>query len=178
MVMIMIQNKRKIINDLAKELKTPQQNLARLKTLIKKVSKQQIDFNAKIYRGRTLMHYAIIGKNSGVIPLLAKLGVNPNLCDDDFNTPLHFAIINNAYYSVYELLKLPNIDKNATSEFEQTPLHKAVITGNLDIIKLLIKSGVDTCLVDEKNQSPLDYAIDEGEQQIISYLQKIKVKGE
>ncbi|MGM9898974.1 MAG: ankyrin repeat domain-containing protein [Bacilli bacterium] len=174
----MIQNKRKTILELAKELKTPQQNLAHLKTLIKKTSKLPIDFNTKIYRGRTLLHYAVIGRNSGVIPLLVKIGVNPNLCDDDFNTPLHFAIINNAYYAVYELLKLPQIDKNATSEFEQTPLHKAVITGNLDIIKLLVKSGADFNLVDEKNLTPFDYAMDEGEQSIINYLKDLKMKGE
>lgn len=170
-------NKREIMNRLAKEVKTPQQNLAKLKTMIKKTSKLPVDFNSKIYRGRTLMHYAVIGNNSGVISLLAKVGVNPNLCDDDFNTPLHFAILNNIYYAVYELLKLPNVDKNAVGEFEQTPLHKAVIVGNLDMIKLLVKYGADINLVDEKNQSPLDYAIDEGDQSIINYLKKITGKG-
>lgn len=175
----MLQNKRKIINNLAKELKINNQNLAGLKTLIKKVSKLSMDFNTKIYRGRTLMHYAVIGNNSGVISLLAKIGVNPNLCDDNYNTPLHFAIINNAYYAAYELLKLPNIDKDVAGEFEQTPLHKAVISGNLDIIKLLIESGVDPTLVDERNQSPYDYAIDEGDQTIVNYLKQIlETKGE
>ena len=142
-------NRRKIINDLAKEIKTPNQNLAKLKTMIKQISKLPIDMNTRIYKGRTLLHYAVIGNNSGVINLLSKAGVNPNICDDNYNTPLHFAIL---------------------SEFEQTPLHKAVILGNLDIIKLLIKYGADPELVDEKNQSPLDYAQDEGDQEIIKYL--------
>ncbi|MCI6508582.1 MAG: ankyrin repeat domain-containing protein [Bacilli bacterium] len=163
-------NRRKIINDLAKEIKTPNQNLAKLKTMIKQISKLPIDMNTRIYKGRTLLHYAVIGNNSGVINLLSKAGVNPNICDDNYNTPLHFAILKNSYYAVHELLKIKGIDVDSPSEFEQTPLHKAVILGNLDIIKLLIKYGADPELVDEKNQSPLDYAQDEGDQEIIKYL--------
>ena len=63
------------------------------------------------------------------------------------------------------------IDINALGEFEQTPLHLAVIKGNLDIIKLLINHGADLMLVDEKNLTPLDYAIDEKNEKITKYLQ-------
>jgi len=166
----MKKSNRRIINELAKEIKTPNQNLAKLKTSIKQISKLPIDLNMRIYKGRTLLHYAIIGGNSGIINLLVKAGVNPNLCDDDFNTPLHFAIIKNEYFGVHELLKIKEVDVDAPSEFEQTPLHKAVIRGNLDIVKLLIKYGADPSLVDEKNESPLDYAKDENEEEIIKYL--------
>lgn len=167
-------NKRKIIKELAQEIKKENQNLAKIKTSIKQAVKLNVDLNNRIYKGRTLMHYAVIGNNSGVISLLAKSGVNANVCDDTYNTPLHFAVDHNSYYSVLELLKLENIDINALGEFDQTPLHRAVIGGNLDIIKLLIDKGADAFLVDEKNESPLDYAKDEGDITIINYLTKIK----
>ena len=83
---------------------------------------------------------------------------------------MHFAILHDCYYAIKELLKL-EIDINALGEFEQTPLHLAVIKGNLDIIKLLINHGADLMLVDEKNLTPLDYAIDENNEKIIKYLQ-------
>lgn len=167
-------NKRKKINELAQEIKKENQNLAKLKTSIKNVVKLQIDLNHRIYKGRTLMHYAVIGNNSGVIPLLAKSGVNANICDDNYNTPLHFAVEHNAYYAIIELLKIDNIDINALGEFDQTPLHRAVIGGNLDIIKLLIEKGADPFMVDEKNESPLDYAKDEKNLDIVNYLTKIE----
>lgn len=161
---------RKAVNALAMEIKKSNQSLAKIKTMIKELVKLPVDVNTRIYKGRTLMHYAVIGNNSGVISLLSKIGVSVNLCDDNYNTPLHFAILNGAYYSVCELLKISTIDMNAPGEFEQTPLHKAVIVGNLDLIKLLINSGADPLMVDEKNQSPLDYAKDEGDEKIINYL--------
>ena len=167
-------NKRKIINELAQEIKKENQNLAKLKTSIKQAVKLQIDLNHNIYKGRTLMHYAVLGNNSGVIPLLAKSGVNANICDDNYNTPLHFAVERNAYYAIVELLKIDNIDINALGEFDQTPLHRAVIGGNIDIIKLLVDKGADLFMVDEKNESPLDYAKDEKNSIIIDYLKEIQ----
>ena len=169
----MFVNKRKAINELAMEIKKSNQNLAKIKTMIKELVKLPIEPNTRIYRGRTLMHYAVIGNNSGVIGLLHKIGVSPNICDDNFNTPLHFAVLHGSYYSVCELLKIADIDMNAPGEFDQTPLHKAVIVGNLDLIKLLINGGADPLMVDEKNQSPLDYAKDEGDEKIINYLREI-----
>lgn len=168
-----MQNPRRAINELAMEIKKSNQNLAKIKTMIKDLIKIPIEPNTRIYRGRTLMHYAVIGNNSGVISLLSKIGVSVNLCDDNFNTPLHFAVLHKAYYSVCELIKIDGIDLNAPGEFDQTPLHKAVIVGNLDIIKLLINAGADPLMVDEKNQSPLDYAKDEGDEKIINYLVEI-----
>lgn len=166
----MSMSKRKIINELAMEIKKGKENLAKVKTMIKQVVKLPIDLNTRIYKGRTLMHYAVIGNNYGVVVLLAKLGVNANLCDDNYNTPLHLAVMKDSYYVVSELLKIQDIDSNALGEFDQTPLHKAVITGNLNTIKLLIQKGADPLMVDEKNQSPLDYAKDEGDETIINYL--------
>lgn len=167
-------NKRRIIKDLAQELKKENQNLAKLKTSIKQSVKLKVDLNSRIYKGRTLMHYAVLGNNSGVISLLAKSGVNANVCDDNYNTPLHAAVEHNSYYAILELLKLDNIDINALGEFDQTPLHRAVVMGNLDVIKLLIEKGADPLMVDEKNESPLDYAKDEGDEKIINYLTKIQ----
>ena len=57
-------------------------------------------------------------------------------------------------------------------EFEQTPLHLAVICGNLKMTKVLIKNGADVLLVDEKNLSVLDYAKDEKNNIIVDYLIK------
>ena len=59
---------------------------------------------------------------------------------------------------------------NITGEQEQSPLHLAVVSGNHDIIKLLVDSGADLLLADESNNLPIDYAIDEKDEKVIRYL--------
>lgn len=168
--------KRKMMSLIVSELKSSCQNIAKLKTLLKDAKRHEVDLNARYYRGRTLLHYAAKSKIKGVIPLLSKLGVDVRLCDFDYNTPLHIAVICNSYASVRDLLKIENIDINATGEFEQTALHLAVTLGNIDIIKLLIKNGADYLQVDEKNLSSYDYALDENDEKIISYFNQIIAK--
>lgn len=169
---------RQIASDIVKEMKLKNHNVQKLKNLIKDAQKKGFDFNTKISGGKTLLHYAGITDSSGIVSILIKYGVNPNLCDEHYNTPLHTAVNLNRYQVVKELIK-NQIDYNALGEFEQTPLHCAVINGNIDIVKLLIEVGADIMQVDEKNHSPLDYAIDEKNEIIYNFLkQEIEKKKE
>lgn len=163
-------NKRNIMRKIAMEIKKNQLPQDMQEALLKQIDLYHINPNTRIYKGRTLLHYAILGDNIEIVNSLCNFGVNINLCDDNYNTPLHFAIIQNSYKMIETLLKIKNIDYNALGEFDQTPLHKAVVIGNLKIIKLLIEMGADPFMVDEKNESPLDYAKDENNEVIIKYL--------
>lgn len=164
---------RQIISDIVYEIKSKQYSPAALKNKIKKALNQGLDLNTPLYRGRTLMHYAVKANAKGVVRILDQLGVNANICDDDFQTPLHYAITLNRFQAIKELLKIA-IDINAGGEFEQTPLHLAVTNGNLDIIRLLISHGADISIVDENNQTAYDYALDEKDEKIIMYLERFK----
>lgn len=166
-------NKRNIIRKIAMEIKNNTLPPLRLIKILEQLKDYQIEPNTRIYKGRTLLHYAILGNNTSIIKALCSSGVNINLCDDNYNTPLHFAINQNSYVMVKELVQIEGIDLNALGEFDQTPLHRAVIMGNLKIIQLLIESGADVLMVDEKNSSPLDYAKDEENKSIIEYLERI-----
>lgn len=168
-------NHKILIKQLAREIKI-NPHLSNIKTTIRKLSEENVDLNTKIYRGRTLMHYAVKANSRGFIKTLFAYGVNPAICDDDFNTPLHYAIIHSKYQAAEELLKI-GADPNSLGEFDQTPLHLAATKGNLDMARLLIENGADIYSVDEKNQTPLDYAKDENNIEIIYYLEKVK-KGE
>ena len=162
---------RQIASEIVREMKLQNHNAQKLKNLIKDAHKQGFDFNTKTVGGKTLLHHAGIADACGIISILIKYGVNPNLCDEHYNTPLHTAVNLNRYQVVKELIK-HDIDYNALGEFEQTPLHCAVVNGNIDIVKLLIEVGADVMQVDEKNHSPLDYALDEKNEQIYNFLKQ------
>jgi ankyrin repeat protein len=49
-------------------------------------------------------------------------------------------------------------DVNVKNENDETPLHKAVTNGNLDIIKLLVERGAEPRTVDKFGSSPIDIA--------------------
>lgn len=166
----MIKTKRQILGDLLREVKYST-DTKKLRKSLENAQKIGIDINSKIYRGRTLLHYAVKKNSKSFIRLLIKTGINPNICDDDYNTPLHYAINKNNYGAVKELIKR-KADINIPGEFDQTPLHLAVLSGNLDIIKLLLESGADINQVDERNLTALDYAKDEKDERIIVFLEK------
>ncbi len=168
---------REIMKSLVKEIKTQSQNAQTLKIKIKDAQKLDFDFNTRYYASRTLLHYATIADACGIISLLIKFGLNPNLCDERYNTPLHMAVSLDRYLVIKELLK-NDVDVNAPGEFEQTPLHLAVINGNLDIVELLVENGADIELVDEKNHNALDYALDEKNEQIYKFLENEMKKKE
>jgi hypothetical protein len=54
-----------------------------------------------------------------------------------------------------------------------TPLIAAILTGNLEMVKLLVELGVDVNLIDGYFESPLYYAKYNGFQDIAEYLEPI-----
>ena len=89
-----------------------------------------------------------------------------NFRDENFNSNLHIAVINNSIKLVKYFLD-KNFDPNVTNEDGQTPLHIAMQKGNLEIIKLLINSGADKEFKDNKGNTPIFFA----SKQIKHYLE-------
>lgn len=145
--------------------------------LIKKTIRNQIangfNINTKYLKGKTLGHYVVKYNVTGLFIYLLKCGLNLDICDDNYDTPLHLAVKNNRISLVKELINC-KVDINMACEFEATPLHLAVSEGHSDIVKLLLKAGADVSLVDERNQSPLDYALDEKNDHIVNLLKNKK----
>lgn len=164
-----MKNKSYYLNELKREIKSQPCSITKIKKMILEMESNNIDINSKTYNGRTLLHYAVINNQKRLVRLFIKLGINPEICDDNYNTPLHLAVVKNKYQIIQELIK-SGVNVNVTGEFEQTPLHLAVSCNNLEIVKLLVKNGADCNLVDEQNLKPIDYAIDEKNEKIISYI--------
>ncbi|MBR2892007.1 MAG: ankyrin repeat domain-containing protein [Bacilli bacterium] len=167
-----MKTKAQYFSEITNALKDKQCHIFKIKKLLIEL-KSIYDINSKRYRGRTLLHYAVKYQNIKAIKLLIKCGVNPEICDDDYNTPLHLAVVVGDSSIILELIKY-HVNINSTGEFDQTPLHLAITTNNYNIVKILLEHGADQELVDERNLKPIDYAIDEKNDKIIELLTNCK----
>lgn len=171
-----MKNRRRVLQEVAQELKKGKYCGQKLKTTLNMLKESNVDLNTRIYHGRTLMHYAVKANERGYVKTLVKAGVNPNICDEDYNSPLHYAIIHHCFQATQELLKV-GVDVDSAGEFEQTPLHVACVYGNIDLVKLLIKHNADPNLVDERNLTPFEYALDEKNEEVSNYLRFLTTGG-
>ena len=87
-------------------------------------------------------------------------------------TALHFAANEGHYDVVCFLLSRPSIDKESTSTILRTPLHLAIIRGNLPIVRALIKAGANKNAKDFDENTPLHLASEFGHFECIIYLVK------
>ena len=89
------------LREIVRDLKENVDSIAKLKVKLKNIVENGGDLNIKLYSGRTLMHYAVRYNRKGLIKLYYRLGVNAEICDENYNTPLHYAILEDNYQAVY-----------------------------------------------------------------------------
>jgi len=68
-------------------------------------------------------------------------------------------------------------DLNAKAENDVTPLHIAVISGNIEIAKFLVSMGADASAKTKKGNSPLDIAKEKENAAMIEYLESLNAQG-
>ncbi|XP_053378960.1 NF-kappa-B inhibitor alpha-like [Mercenaria mercenaria] len=90
--------------------------------------------------------------------------------DKDGDTSLHVAII--CYMNDYAMA-LIDIDEgwlNIQNCLLQTPLHLAVLTGQIDIVRALLTNGANATLRDHKGETPLHIACEKGDRDSVAAL--------
>ena len=92
-----MKNKSYYLNELKREIKSQPCSITKIKKIVLEMESNNIDINSKTYNGRTLLHYAVINNQKRLVRLFIKLGINPEICDDNYNTPLHLAVVKNKY---------------------------------------------------------------------------------
>lgn len=89
---------------------------------------------------------AYLGLTEAVQSLL-RIGTDPSQLDDLSETPLHKAVREGHRATVEALLN--TCDVNAESNIGMTPLHWAGVTGNQEMVELLLEHGADPNMRDE-----------------------------
>lgn len=88
--------------------------------------------------GMTPLHLAAFLQMKDIAELLLMHGANLRLCDKYGHSPLLYAISNRDTEMVRSLLM-----SGAMDETDMTPLHLALATGQLEIVKLLMQYGAN-----------------------------------
>ena len=147
--------------------------------VVKYLISKNIDVDSKNYINRTALHFACIGENYNkkkispeLIKILVDAGANINAQDEKGNTPLLYAIKNNASIENINYL----IDKAANvklaNEINETVLHNDYLykKNNFPLLKKVVDKGIDVKTKTKNSETALLYAIDNNNLEAIKYL--------
>jgi len=105
-----------------------------------------------------LMKTISLGKNPDMVELLVEFGADVNAKSPD-GTPVLMAYPYRDRIAVYKELIAHEADLNITNAEGQTPLIKAVLEGNLEMVKILMEHGANPHVKDNFDASAIDYSI-------------------
>ena len=112
------------------------------------------DVHAKDLEGRTVLHH-LSSSTDGALLRILKLGVNVNAKDESSATPLDFAGREGDYAKYKLLLEFGAVH----GEGNAPPLPEAAALGNIEMVKLLLRTGTDPNLLGRSGLSPLSSAV-------------------
>ncbi|KAK2156258.1 hypothetical protein LSH36_217g01035 [Paralvinella palmiformis] len=106
---------------------------------------------------RAAIHYAAMRDDARIINVLLSHGADPDLCDDDQETPLIIATRSNIV-RVVEALLAKNCCLNYKGFMDYTALHWAVYSNHATIVRLLLDHGASVNEPNCLNRLPLHMA--------------------
>lgn len=117
------------------------------------------DVEAKTIDGKSMLCVAAEKGYLEIIETLISSGADINAQSMNNMTPLHWAclVVNENIIAVRALISR-GTNVNLRSVSGQTPLHYAVYYADYELMELLLKSGIDVNIKDNKGQTALDMA--------------------
>ncbi|MBN3490558.1 ankyrin repeat domain-containing protein [Acholeplasma equirhinis] len=132
-----------------------------------------LDFiGVKDPRGKSLLHYAVLGSAHDVVDYLLSQDMDVNITDQLGETALFDCARKGKLLLAKKLIeKYARVDiENSRNE---TVLHLACHKGNLDMVKLLMESGANPMAKTTEDRLPIHYAILAGHEHLIHYLMEV-----
>ncbi|XP_071112230.1 ankyrin repeat and SOCS box protein 2-like [Haliotis cracherodii] len=145
-----------------------------IEAIRKALANSSTDICAKDMSGRTALFVATCFSRVEIARMLLALGCDPNIANNDGDTPLHEATEKSSLPMVQLLLKSGKCKLDAKNRDGQTPLMKAAFFDYLDIMKCLHLKGASIDAKDARGKTALFYALDEGSEKTAIYLMKNK----
>jgi len=128
-------------------------------SLIKLLESYGANIYAKDYNGLTMVHFAAQGDQPLSIVYFNAAGISILEKDYKGRIPLHLAAIEGMVNSTYYLTTRENRLNSQDYEFEYTPLHYAVLAGNIRVVRRLLTKGADPSIKSRKGETAYDLAV-------------------
>jgi len=124
--------------------------------------------------GLTAFYKASIDGSLDIAKVLVDAGADINMKSTEGYTPL-FVAVQNKHKPVVEYLisKGARIDEK-NGQNNDTALHKACVTGSLEVVKILVDAGADINAVNKQGETPNDFAVENNHQSIVDYLESLQ----
>ena len=121
------------------------------------------DADAPDNRQNTALHAIVVYHTLVAMPLLLKAGANPNLVNEDGDTPLHVAVGCGVQCpaQAVKLLLAAGADVNAKGAGGRTPLHVAASSDHTEAVVALLEGGADLHARDNQDSTPLHLAAED-----------------
>ena len=113
-----------------------------IKEIEKDIDEGNIGINELLYRGMTLLHFAVFKKREDLVDLLLKKGADLEVKDEGLWTPLFYAVSMD-YKDITEKLIENGADRNVVDDKGNNPLYYAYMkrimlgSSNDEILKML-----------------------------------------
>lgn len=120
-------------------------------------------------KGKSLLHYAVLGSAMDVINYLLDQDINVNLVDAHGETAL-FDCARKGKLDIAKLLIMKFANVNIANRQGELPIHLAAHKGDLNMIKLLIETGSYLNKKTFEDKLPVHYAIAGGRFDVIQFL--------
>lgn len=112
--------------------------------------------NAQDDGGWTAMVWAAELGHTEIVSLLLNHGAEPDICDNDYNTVLHWATLYNGSLDTINLLLQAGSDCNIQNVDGDTPLHIACRNQATRLCLALIANGADLMIKNKSDELPYD----------------------
>ena len=109
----------------------------------RRLLESDIDVNYADEHGSTAQHYAAGQGRSAIVKLLLEWGANPNVEDEDDETPLDRADDDDQIVRLLQLAGAKHVEKAESTYEQEHALRKAAFDGDLGEVRRLIKLGTD-----------------------------------
>lgn len=132
---------------------------------------KKISFNHKLDENNSFLHHAAENGSLSFVEYLVDNGLDPNERNQAGITPIHLAAKNSLEILRYLIAK--GGDVNAKTKTQKKTIHFAAESGQLDILKYLIKElKMDPNEATNDGQQPIHYASSNGHLNIVKVRSK------